>query len=224
MAAAIGGIFGIIGIIVTYKLEDKNRHKYKTGVTNPLEHTETNIKLIYHPIFTRLRALKVFIKNGLTIKNEAKRLLFKDILSHKLNIWQEVLLELGDDMDKCRKSCDRRPDDCNLLYNANMIALNKAMDKFNTFYLREDYTEEEREVLRYVMDKFNNWNYHRIEYLTQAITLTCNSHFYEGCKTRQAVIFDIYIGSFADTVNDAEHTLQAINGELRGKTYKGRPF
>lgn len=215
--ALITGIFGIIGMIVTYVLE--NRKREKAASENP--HSERHIKLKHHPIFSRLDALKTYINIGFEIENKGKQLVFKDLLVNKIEIWGDLFMEIADEIDNCVTRCETTPAQCNLLCNTNIIHFNKGLEKYTNYFMNANYTEDERKVLKIVMEKFNRWHRHRVEYIEKAITSVGNSKFYDGCRTKQAVIFDIYIGAFADMVNDAEKTLDEINGDLKGLTYKG---
>jgi hypothetical protein len=72
-----------------------------------------------------------------------------------------------------------------------------------------------------VLDKFNKWHEHRVKRLEETIPLIYGSRFYEDCYTRQAVIFDMYLGTVADMIGDAEKTMNEINGDLAGKVFRG---
>lgn len=212
----VTGIFAIIGValptLLTYFLYHKNKKNNKAH----------HVKLVYHPIFVRLKAYKSYLALDFTLSNKGKEEIFKDLLINNVDIWSQTLYELAEEMENCITKCSFDEDnECNKLYNINMEYLQICIAKFANYYKTSKYSKEEQELLNIVMTKFNKWYNHRIKYIENSLLLICNSKFYGDCYTKQAVIFDMYLGMFADMLGDAEKTLNDINGDLTGRTFRG---
>lgn len=211
----ITGIFTVMGIvapiIITYLLYDKKKRS-----------NSQHIKLIYHPVLARLKAYKNYLNLDFTIKNKGKEVVFKDLLINNIDTWSKTLYELAEEVESCIEECPFDADqECNKLYNVNMEYLQLGIERFGAYYKNSNYTREEQDLLDIVMGKFNKWYSHRIQYVENSLLLVCNSKFYGNCYTKQAVIFDMYLGMFADMLGDAEKTLNDINGDLTGRTFRG---
>ena len=190
--------------------------------TNNRKHNSAksdSIKLIYHPIFARLKALERALDLEFSLSNRGKEAVFRCILQHKISIFYDNLYELAKITEDCIGKCTSKA--CNEVYNRNMKIFEESVTQYNTFFLNNDYTIEEQRCLELVMTKFNRWFQPRLERIVDNIQLISDSQFYTDCRSRQGAIFDIYIGTFAETVTDAGKTLNEINGDLRGLIFKG---
>ena len=72
-----------------------------------------------------------------------------------------------------------------------------------------------------VVEKFNKWYSPRTVRAENRMAMIANSRFYNDCVTRQAVVFDMYIGIFAEMMEDVESAIKDINGDLKGLTFNG---
>lgn len=102
-----------------------------------------------------------------------------------------------------------------------MKCFNDGTKEFSNYYKNDRYTESERRCLDTVMNKFNSWNYQRVQSLGESLMSICNSQFYSTKTIKSAVIFDMYIQLFVDMTNDAEQTIGSINGDMRGLVFRG---
>lgn len=207
--ALIGGVVSITTLFINKLVKDRNSTK---------KHCDTNVSLEYHPLFSRMDALDTYIKNGFHIENKGKEVVFKNLLEKRIAIWKEQLFQLAKEMDECCNNCNET--DCIKLYSINMKYYNISYESSSNYYASHEYTCDEQKVLSIVMDKFVTWDRDRSSRMEANIESICNSKFYSDCRVKQAVIFDIYIGYFVDMINDAEKTLDSINGDLKGLVFK----
>lgn len=220
----IAGIFSVIvvsvPILLSYSLNKKKKDKKIKR--------ESSMHLAGHPVFSRLHAHKIYIKTifCLPSASKGKEIALRELLTNYLDIWLNGLTDLANTMEECCSACkDDEQSSCNDLYNVNMKAVSKARERFYDFYTNTaSYSPDEQKVLKIMGTKFDKWIEPQARHIESRITMLCNSKFYGDCHTRQAVIFDMYIGVFSELMNDVERTLLDINGDLRGLTYKGVPI
>lgn len=65
-----------------------------------------------------------------------------------------------------------------------------------------------------VINKFSEWHAPHIEIVIRSINYISDSDFYSSKEEKVAIIFQFYITGFAQTLIDAEKTLNSLNGEL----------
>lgn len=219
----VAGIFTLLGIIlpiiVTYLLYHRKKQKKK----NIAEQLSANhIKLKHHPVFARLKAYQSYVKTGFYLENKGKQEVFRNLLLNEIQNRYNLLYELAEEIEQCMTECKLdNIEECNKLYNKNLMALRKGVELLNCYYKTSDYTAEEQKVLETVLIKFNKWHEPRIKRMEETLPLICGSRFYSDCHTRQAVIFDMYLGTIADMLGDAEKTMNEINGDLKGMVFRG---
>ncbi len=110
-----------------------------------------------------------------------------------------------------------------MMEKRNLLCFNETIEKFNAYHYGPEYSAEEREILEIVIQRFNIWQSHRQRFLEEQIIDICNnSMMYPTCERKQIAIFDIYMAVFAMTLNDAMKTIESINGELDGKSFRGQ--
>lgn len=175
----------------------------------------SEVYLTDHPFFTRIQALKQHLNYSFTLPNKGKEEVFRDILIAKMDIWSNLLMELCDNVD------EGKIEDSTELYNEHMKLFQAAIEQYASYYVTQRYTAEEQRVLSIVMEKFNKWHYKRIENTPQMLVSICNSVFYTDVKTKAAVILDTYLSEFINTIQDAQMTLNELNGDLKGLVFKG---
>lgn len=207
--ALIGGAVTLAAAIMQFVLPRFSKSKK----------VEDTPKLIYHPLFTRMDTMIGYIEHGFTLENKGKEAAFKELLLAKFKIWRTHLYELAEEVDKCIPLCENPA--CNKLYNMNMEYFNKAYADYSKFHYNSNYTADEIKAMEIVISKFNKWHESRVTSVIASIEDVCSSVFYVDCKTRQSVIFDLYIGAFAETMNDASRTLNELNGDLNGLVIRG---
>lgn len=203
--AIVTGVFGIIGMFVTYFLSSGKKDK-KNSV----------ISLKNHHIFSRSEMLKTYISAKFTLPNKGKELVFKDMLLNYIKIWEDLLMELANKLDELDDDIDQTT-----LQTIIMKCFNDGSKEFNNYYKNDHYTESEQRCLDTVMSKFNSWNCQRVQSLGGSLMSVCGSQFYSTKTIKSAVIFDMYIQLFVDMTNDAEQTIGSINGDLKGLVFRG---
>lgn len=202
----ITGLFGVIMFILQNKF-GKNKNDNSTD--------EDAIELEYHPFFVRAERLKQSIETTFTMQNKGKEVVFKDIMSNQISIFQDSLMALSKKVD------DHQILDSNHLYNTHIETLDKIIEDHMHFYKNNPkYSIEEQGVLDIVIKKYAIWNSGKIQRLQESILTICNSPFYPSQKIRAAVILDLYLGILVDTINDASNSLAGINGDLRGLRFR----
>ena len=206
MVAIITGLFGLFSTLLAWFLGRKPKNNSK----------EQTPKLERHHIFTRIETLKNHIEMSFTLPNKGKELLFKDMLINNLEVWKDNLTDLAHTLDETCESMDAVT-----FQNVILNHFEKGLNDFSMYYKTQAYTYDEQVSLDLVMAKFNRWNYPRIDAFRDTLMIVCNSQFYLDHKVKSAVIMDMYISLFVDTISDAESTIGEINGDLRGMVFKG---
>jgi hypothetical protein len=190
--------------------EEANEEK-KPTVSTPQQDTY----LTDHPLFSRIQALKQHLNYSFTLANKGKEEVFRDILNAKMDIWYDLLKEICENID------DGKISDSTDLYNEHMKLFHNAIELHSVYYVNHRYTPDEQKALGIVMEKFNKWHYKRIENTPDMLANICNSVFYTDVRTKAAVILDTYLSEFISTIQDAQMTLNELNGDLKGLVFKG---
>lgn len=205
ITAIITGMFGLIGGAGKL-IFDKRKSNAE----------ESTPKLVNHPIFSRLDMVKNHIAMSFELQNKGKQEVFKDLLNSNIDIWSIVLKELAAELDILPSSIDSVE-----LNTIIMKHFENGIREFNGYYKISRYTIDEQKCLDIVMAKFNKWNYPRIQTTHDRLQSICTSPFYADSKVKSAVILDLYLSYFIDILNDAESTLNELNGDLRGLVFRG---
>lgn len=205
VTAIVTGAFGLVGLGVTYFLDKRKSFE-----------EDTVPKLINHPIFTRLDMVRNHIAMSFELKNKGKQEIFKDMLGNNIDIWSVILKELATELDNLPGSTDSVE-----LNNVIMRHFENGIREFNAYYRSSRYTIDEQKCLDIVMTKFNKWSYPRIQTTHDRLQSICTSPFYADGKVKSAVILDLYLSYFIDVLNDAEATLNELNGDLKGLVFRG---
>lgn len=207
--ALITGSFTIGGMFVKFYLDRKSK-KLKLAEKDVPMFTE-------HQIFSRLEMLKNHIAMSFELANKGKEVVFKDLLINNIDIWRDIARELAEEFDQRSEETN----DPIELYNLIMKHYERGMHRSSNYYKNNNYTSDEQDALDIVMSKFNKWNFPRMESTHETIRSICNSQFYNGDKVKAAVVLDILLSMLVDTINDAQLTLNEINGDMRGLVFRG---
>lgn len=184
--------------------------------SNDKEKGNDKLKLIYHPVFTRIEYNKNAIRNCFEIKNKGKETLFKEIITKHLDICRFFLKEFATHIDN--NICI----DYNELENRSMEVLNKIINELNCFYLNDrSYSNEEKKVLEIVLEKYQLWNNHRQNIAVEMIKNVCGSVFYTDAYAKSVTILDVFLFLVTDVVDEADKTLNSLNGDLKGLVFRG---
>lgn len=178
-------------------------------------------KLSTHVLFNRLTMYMTQVETTFCIVNKGKEAVFKCLLIAKIKIGYDSLLKLAEDIDK-KLETDGNISSEGLydLFRANLSENLKEMELF--FLKNSSYTPDEQECLKIVNKKFECWHYPRTQYLGETIyTICCASLFYKDAYSKSVSIFDTYCSIYSDLLNDAQHTLNSLNGDLNGLKFKG---
>lgn len=200
----------IIAIVSTYVGIKK---KFKKDSND--KKSSDKLKLIYHPAFTRIQYNKNEIKNCFELRNKGKEILFKEIITKHLDIYKFHLKDFAIYIDNNRNI------NYNELENRSMEVLNKIINELNCFYINDNsYSSEEKKVLEIVLDKYQLWNNHRQNIAVEMIQNICGSVFYPSVYAKSVTILDVFLFLITDAVNEAEKTLNGLNGDLKGLVFR----
>lgn len=176
----------------------------------------SDLSLLEHPFFERMKCLRTQIQYSFELQNRGKQEIFKDILLHKLTIVIEEYWKMVNEVHSRRKDMEE-----NELFNVIIEHIREGLKIHESYYRSSEYTFDEQKALELVMDKFHKWDAPRLDNLTKSVEIICTSRFYKGVEVRTSIALDLLLSSFIDTVNDAELTLNELNGDLRGLIFKG---
>lgn len=210
IVSVINGIGAIISAYIGWHIK---YGKYK-------DKNEDDLKLIDHTVHKRIESYKRRIDTRLIIFNEdnqtinkGKTLVLKDVLRSEMEIWGRNLLQLA-------KSLDEGDHD---IYEINKRFFNKAISEISTYMYSDKYSEDEKEILKYVVDKLSLKNEKRIAYIEERIeSISENNIMYPNRMNKQVAIFDAYLGEFTNTMNTYKELSDEINGSLSGKYFNGQ--
>lgn len=205
-------ITAIVAPIVTYgakKIIDKlfKKETDETAIVMP--------KLKEHPFFERMKVLRSSVLFSFELKNKGKEAIFRDILVHKLDIFIEKMWQVCLKLDESDESMSDTA-----FYNYVTDNFREALKEFSKYYEAEGYTEDEKVCIGIVLQKFNKWNNSRMQCIMNSIDLIASSQFFTTSTLKMASILDMMLGQFVDTINDAQLTLNELNGDLKGLTFK----
>ncbi len=207
IAAILTSITAIMGTYVGIK---KKRRK------NSNDEENDKLRLIYHPVFTRIEYNKNTIRNCFEIRNKGKEILFKEIISKHLDICKLFLKEFVNYID------DNKDIDYNQLENRSVEVLSKIINELNYFYISDtSYSAEEKKVLEIVLEKYQLWNSHRQNIAVDMIKNVCGSVFYPDAYAKTVTILDVFLFLITDVVDEADKTLNSLNGDLKGLVFRG---
>lgn len=206
-------ITAIIAPIVTYG----GKKVIDIGTKNHDEECCKTPPLTEHPFFERMKCLRNNIQFSFKLKNKGKEEVFRDILTNKFNIFIERMWRTCEKLEKCGESIDDTA-----FYNLVMDSLREGVKEYTTYFKHSRvYTQDEIKCIELVMTKFNKWHFSRIDNCIKSIEMIASSKFYTDNHIRMASILDMLLGQFVDTLNDAELTLNELNGDLKGLIFKG---
>lgn len=177
-------------------------------------------KLSTHILFNRLTMYTTQVETTFSIPNKGKEAVFRCLLLAKIKLGYNTLLKLAEEIDeKLEKNQDIPSDEIYTMFKDN---LEQNLADLEVFFLKGDtYSIEEQECLRIVNKKFECWHYPRIQYISENIyTICCASLFYKDAYSKAVSIFDAYCSVYSDLLNDAQHTLNSLNGDLTGLKFK----
>lgn len=174
-------------------IENTNFFTYK-----PLKQSQ----LIKHSYFS---SMDYWRKIG--IEEPARDLIFKDFLHIKFRVFDFAMHEVvgNKDISKMRR-----------------IELKSYIIKTVTAAIKEyEHETKEMGIPSAVIKKFAKWHNRSVSFIIDGIEDTCMSSFYENNVARLNGMLGLLLAAFHATIIDAERTLDDLNGDLKGLTYKG---
>jgi len=149
-----------------------------------------------------------------------------NIMINKYIIYRTYFESLAKELDIVFEQCDPESESsCCILDNEGLCNKVKkyffeATTIFKRYYLLSDiYTQDEKDILKYVIGKFMEWHEDRIVNFEKAINDICYSDTVCS-KLKINNLLDTLSNAFSDTLEDAKKTLGTLNGELTGKTFE----
>ena len=151
-----------------------------------------------------------------SIENKGKETVFKDILINELKIWKESLKAIAIEIDNRHERLSIKE-----IENLNKEMLIETSKKICEYYKNEKYTKSEQKVLDIVIPKYCKWNEERMQSMYNAIEHVEDLNVIHNLKIKQSLIFALYNYSIVSSLLSAQNTLNEINGDLKGLTFKG---
>lgn len=212
---------GFLTAIIVLFQKIRNVKKLETALTS-------KESLIGHSLFKSLYHHRNIVLFKFNLNDKTKTNIFKDILINKIDVWGNELLSFARKIDKlCKQPC--LGNGCVIpmvdLIEMNRRLLNDGVLKYSTYFNNDEYTDEEKEMLRYAMEKFNNFHTHNVEYVIRTIeAIATNSKYTECTKTLQSYVFTAYECAMNNMIHEAESSLSSINGYFAGKEFIARKY
>lgn len=199
-------IFPIIVSIVSYIIIDTIGKRKKKEIFNCSEHY----------IFSRLKSIKkINIAINFKLKNKGKELIFKSILESQIDCIIEEAISIVTDVK------GKKEDDAYIRERLS-DGLDSIFSKLYTFYMLDDsHSQEDKNTIKKVMDKFYKINEERVNRLYENIIIINSSVFYKSYDDKVCAFFDMLISLVQEQLSTAEATFNNINGDLKGLIFKG---
>jgi hypothetical protein len=191
---------------------------FKRKLFNELDNRDKFFKvkdfdLTEHPIFSRMDFLLNQINYSLEF-DKGRSKLIADIVDKLYSVAKEELFEFAKEVTKK----EIKGEDYNI-HNLHM----KYYNTITTRYMNPDnydIDEKDEPVLKLTLNKFSKWGTNRAELMREMSEDISNTDFYTTNLAKGFAILNSHMGIFVDILHDAKATLNGINGELSGKTYK----
>lgn len=172
-------------------------------------------KLIDHMFFTKIISFKNNIYTSFTYDNKGKEELCRWILYNLLKSIDTNFKIVVNEIDKNKNLTKQE------VIKLNVAGFEKSYREVRELYKSDNLTNDEIEILKIALPKFNKWNETRLEYMRMEFINIGQSHYYDTNEIIQAVILEMLSSHLSDLLNDARLSLNEINGSLTGKIFKG---
>lgn len=223
LLGVIGLIIKAIEMIVTHAIEKVN-HKNDVKTINE---NFSNRKVIDNSFFGKMNNFIIEIKHTFphNVDSTNKTKALYNLMINKYIIYKTFFESLSRELDEIFRQCDQSDSSsCCIIDNETLFKkvikyFRDATCVFKRYYMLSDvYSPEEKEILKYVIQKFMEWHEDRIILFEKFINEKCYSD--EICsKNKINQILDNLEQAFSDTIGDAKNTLPNLNGELSGKIF-----
>lgn len=219
IVAIITSVATLVGLILNAILDKRKKAALANSQVTAVEITTP---LAQHSFHSNIKEYAREIESSFVVPDEAKNLIYHDLLLNKYEYWTEPVMEFAVETDECFSNCKKNCMECNLLYVRAMEMFRKGMT-YETYYRDGHYTLEEQQVLEIVMGKFKQWHADRVERFKNKIQSVClDSNYYRNCNVKGAVLLDSLDDALFDTIKDAKLTIKELNGELTGLNFRGK--
>jgi hypothetical protein len=215
VTAIISAITALFGIYVKYIKDDKKRQSEK---------------LINHNVFSSLIKYRKLVQYNFRITDTVKCEVYRDLLIKKLDIWTKMLTDLANHIDSKCSDCNTN-NGCNgaipitELKRLHTETLMTGIDQYNNYYNNADYTEDEKILCRYAVEKFNIMHADKVAMVESVIDMLDDSFRFTQCpKTLTDMLFNTYTVAFVMAFKDMNKVINNSNGYFEGKQFRRRGY
>lgn len=155
--------------------------------------------------------------------DKGRESLFKNILLHSLYFYNIKLKEFIKKAENYMTPSDVSTA-AHRLINDYKMEMQLYFHKNDMGLPRAPYTDEDKKTLEIVVRKFLSWQDPKLEAVIRAVaTITSvDSKFYGEPRQQVSIILAHFGVCIADTFRHAEATLQHLNGDLAGHSFRGK--
>jgi len=194
----------------------------------PSESKKTD-KLVNHPLFSDLKRYRTKVQYNFNVVDKVKQEVYKDLLIKKIDAWSSILHDIAKSIDDKCKGCNgiKCSSDLGLseLQQMHNKVLYDGIDRYNNYYNNADYTELEKELCKYAVEKFNMIHATRVELVESVIGMMSESFSFDQCpKSLTAMVFTTYNVAFILAFKDMEKVIEMSNGFFAGKDFRRRAY
>lgn len=209
LTGVIAGMFSIIIVVLKYYLSNSNNCCEKCS--------NLDIKLISHPLFSRIDFLLSQVDYSLEFPDSGRALIIHDVIEKYFLSVKDELCNFAEKIEEL----ESEGKDYNV-HDLHMIYFNRIQDSYTDIsnYDRIADDKESRKTLKRFLNKFQVWYDRRAVVIIKRSAEISNSNFYAEDKVKVAALFDLYIGSLGDTLHDGRESLMELNGDLSGREYR----
>jgi hypothetical protein len=215
VTAIISAITALFGIYVKYIKDDKKRQSEK---------------LINQNVFSNLIKYRKLVLYNFQIKDVVKGEVYRDLLIKKLDIWTKLLTDLAKHIDSKCTNCNTN-NGCNgaitiaELKRLHTETLITGIDQYNNYFNSADYTEDEKNLCRYAVEKFNLMHADKVAMVESVIDMLDDSFKFTQCpKTLTDMVFNTYTVAFVMAFKDMNKVINNSNGYFEGKQFRRRGY
>jgi hypothetical protein len=193
---------------------------------NPDKKTD---KLANHNLFSDLKRYRNKVQYNFSVEDKVKQEVYKDLLIKKLDAWSDLLLNLAKTIDNKCTGCNGVTCSSGLSLNELQQMHNQALitgiDRYNNYYNNADYTEAEKDLCRYAIEKFNAMHASRVELVESVISMMNENFSFDQCpKSLTAMVLTSYNAAFILAFKDMDEVINASNGYFIGKDFRRRAY
>ena len=178
--------------------------------------------LTENPMFASIEWMKTIIKSSISTGNRGKDLILQEIGIKKLDAWSKHLYKLAEEIERRYNEHGNESDISNKLFDMNMRVFNDAFLEYNEFWKDNDaYTEDEKWCLDYVIPVINRHHQSNVNETMEAIRYFCESKYFNNCISKQSSVYFVYLGALNRFTSELCKAFNEINGDLKGRVFKG---